>query len=273
MPILDLGGERPASLRSGDKEWKAGKRTMSLANTPALVGQAGGSGGFAAAKVNRLTMDFLSGTRSADQDLFGDNIRLRARARKLALDNPYARKFLQMVKQNVIGQGGILLKSTVTSNTDKETGQTKYINERIDEEWRRWSKKGRCTACGRFSLADLALMSIANVAREGENLVKFVYGRQFNECGFALQPLDNDQLDDTMLSQDLANGEIRMGVEVDQYRKPQGYWLFGWPPLRRARPQPPAQAHPGGADRPYRRVGAARPDPRLHLDVRGDPER
>ncbi len=230
MPILDLGGDRPASLRSGDKVWKAGKRTMSPQSSPAVLQGSGGSnaGGFAAAKINRLTMDFIASSRSADQDLFGDNIRLRARARKLALDNPFARKFLQMVRQNVVGaaEGGIQLKSTVTSVNDKDTSQTEYINKRIDEEWQRWGKRGRCTACGRFSWADVQLQAIANIAREGENLVKFVYGDQFNETRFALQPLDNDQLDDTMMQGLGSGGEIRMGVEVDQYRKPLAYWLW-----------------------------------------------
>ncbi len=233
MPILDLGGERPASLRSGDKVWKSGKRTMSPQNTPAILAGAagGGAGGFQAAKINRLTMDFLARTSSADQDLFGDNVRLRARARSLALNNAFARKFLQMVRQNVVGEAGILLKSTVTGINGKETAETKRINQRIDEEWRKWCKRGRCTACGRFSWADVQLQAIANVAREGENVVKFVYGRQFGETGFALQPLDNDQLDDTMMQALAGNGEIRMGVEVDQYRKPQAYWLWDGHPF------------------------------------------
>ena len=228
MPILDLAGAAPLFPR------KTGKRTLGAPGTlPAglLSGSAAGQGGFAAAKRTRLNADLDSRSRSADQDLYGDNLRLRGIARNLAINSPFGRKFLQMVKQNVIGEAGILLKSTVRSVNGKDTDQTAYINKRIDDEWKKWSRRGRCTACGRFSLADLQLQAIANIAREGENLVKFAYGRQFNETGFALQPLDNDQLDDSMMQQLADNAEIRMGVEVDQYRRPLAYHLWGGHPF------------------------------------------
>jgi lambda family phage portal protein len=226
MPILELDGAKRASSDLWLK--RAGKRNMSPQNTPAVIGSNFGFGGqgFNAAKFNRLTQDFIASQRSADQDLFGDNIRLRSRARKLAGDNPFARKFLQMVVQNVVGPQGVLMRPKVVSVNGKETAQTKAINERIAEAWKKWTKKGRCTADGRFDFIRLQQLAIKNVAREGENLVKDVLGRQFNDCGYALQPLDNDQLDDTMM-QALGDGaQIRMGVEVDQYRKPLAYHLY-----------------------------------------------
>ena len=229
MSILDLTG----ATRAFSNEWqtpKAGKRTLGPASLPAGYATGGGNsqGGFAAAKINRLTMDFLAGNTSADQDLFNDNKRLRARARSLSINNPFAAKFLQMVKQNVVGEAGILVKSTVTGLNGKQTAQTDVINQRIDEEWKRWCTRGRCTADGKFSFVDFQHMAIVNCGREGEDLTKYVFGRQFNECGFALQPLDNDQLDDTMTQVDLngSGAEVRMGVEVDQYGKPLAYWLY-----------------------------------------------
>lgn len=206
-------------------ERKSRRRSLSSDNTPAIVGF-GGHGGFAAAKLNRLTADFLGQSRSADQDLYGDNKRLRGRARQLAHDNPFAKKFLGMVAQNVVGHKGVLLQAKVRNENGKETAETKRINRRIEQEWKRWCRVGRCTADGKYSFAELQLLAIKNIAREGENFVKKVYGRQFNDVGFALQPLDNDQIDDAMMTSLEAGSEIRMGVEVDQYRRPLGYWLF-----------------------------------------------
>jgi lambda family phage portal protein len=201
------------------------KRTMSPESVPSILGNAGQTG-FAAAKINRLTEDFLASSRSADQDLFGDNRRLRARARKLAIDNPYVRKFLAMVVQNVVGPKGIQLQAKIVNANGKSTAATKKISQRIETEWNRWCQLGSCTADGRFTLAELQVMALKNVAREGENIVKYVYGREFNSTGFALQPLDNDQLDDTLMTITGDNNEIRMGVEVNQYRRPLAYWLW-----------------------------------------------
>lgn len=201
------------------------KRTMTPQNTPALLGT-GGRYGFAAAKINRLTLDFLAASRSADTDLFGDNIRLRARARKLALDNPHARKFLRMVQQNVVGPKGIQLQAKIQNANGKMTAATRKLSMRLEQEWNAWCEVGNCTADGKFSFVELQQMAIANCAREGENILKKVYGRSFNPTGFALQLLDNDQLDDTMMQILAAGNEIRLGVEVDKYRRPLAYWLW-----------------------------------------------
>lgn len=197
----------------------------------ALMNGGNGYGGFQAGKINRLTLDFIGRNASADQDLLQDNRQMRARARLLAINNPYFKKFLAMASQNIVGPAGVLMKSKVTNSSGKETAETQRINERIDEEWQRWGRKGRCTADGKFSWVAAQHLSIKNCAREGENVVKFAYDRQFNENAFALQVLDNDQLDDTYNTTLPDGGAIRQGVEVDKYGRPQAYWLWTYHPF------------------------------------------
>ncbi len=252
MPILGLEAAQPIDGYRG----KATARTLALAGrqkrtmTPEqyqqlFSGSGGGNGGFTAARLTRLTGDFVGRNVSADQDLFGDNYRLRARARSLAVDNFMAKKFLAMVSQNVVGPAGVLMQAKVRGSNGKETAETKRINQRIEEEWSRWCKAGRCTADGKFSFVGLQILAIKNCAREGENLAKDVYGIEFNDVGYAVQILDNDQLDDSMM---LNSGEnqVRMGVEVNQYGRPQAYHLFTSHPNdilggQRARKRVPAQ--------------------------------
>lgn len=232
--ILDLSGAKPALDQDGHRLFRQPRKRSTDLPPGFLAGVAGGGGnssGFSAAKFNRLTLDFLASSRSADQDLFGDNIRLRARARKLAIDNPFARKFLQMVAQNVVGTSGILMQAKVRNEHGRETADTKRINGRIEQEWARWCRMGRCTADGRFSFLGVQLLAIKNWAREGENIVRLVFGRQFNDSAFALQLLDNDQLDDSLMQVTATDGgEIRMGVEVDVYRRPVAYHLWNGHP-------------------------------------------
>jgi len=227
MPLLDLNGAKPLEGYKSARTSRHARRT--LENIPGLI-PGSGAGGFAAAKINRLTMDFIARSRSADQDLFGDNIRLRARARDLAVNNPFARKFLAMCVQNVVGPHGVLMQAKITGKNGKVTAETKVINEKIESAFRDWCETGSCTADGKFSWVEYQQMAIKNVAREGENLVKFVYCRGFNPVGFALQPLDNDQLDDTMMIGNIDGSSIRMGVEVDKYRKPLAYHLWNGHP-------------------------------------------
>lgn len=256
MPILDLNGSKPLE---GYKSRRA-KRTLGDPGTvPAgMLGGSSSMSGFAAAKVNRLTMDFLAGQRSADQDLFGDNVKLRGRARKLALDNPLVKNFLFKVPQNIIGAHGIGMVPKITNEYGKETAATKLANERIAKEWHRFAHSRRCSADGKLNLVTMAQQAVTNVAREGEHLTKFVFGRQFNDYGIAFQSLDNDQLDDTMMVPDAGNGnQIRMGVEVDQYGRPEAYHLFNAHPFdtfgaTRERKRIPAEfiVHPARWERP-----------------------
>ncbi len=231
MPIFDLRDAKPLDGYQKVQKRTQNVRTLSPASVPGMAPSSfGGSGGFQGAKINRLTMDFLSRSTSADQDLYGDNRRLRARARDLRLNNPFAKKFAAMVSQNIIGTAGILLQAKVRGINGKDTAQSTLINKRIEEEWKRWSRHGRPTADGRMSFIGVQRLAIQTCAIEGESLVKYVYGRQFNATGLALQLLDNDQLDDTLMMSGDNGSEIRMGVEVDQYRRPQAYHLWNGHP-------------------------------------------
>jgi lambda family phage portal protein len=248
MPILDIADTPRGTLRH---QMKAGQqRTLGAGNASALTGGNGGNiggNGFAAARLNKLLQDFVSSSRSADQDLYGDNLMLRARCRNLALNDPFVRKFLAMVVQNVVGPNGFLMQAKVTSTEGKDTAQTKAINERIEEEYAEWCEKGSCTADGKSSFVRVQQMGIENWAREGENLVKFAYDRSFNRTGMALQLLDNDQLDDSMMQAGQDGSEIRMGVEVDRYRRPVAYWMFDGHPYDTV----------GGGNRMRKRIAAA----------------
>lgn len=222
MPILDISASKPIQNAEGKRLFRPQRRTLSAETAPALLSGSSGRGGFAAAKMDRLTQDWIGRTGAADQDLFADNKRLRARARDLALNSPFAAKYLQMVQQNVVGAQGIIVQAKVRNQNGKETEATKAVNQRIEQAWNKWC--AACTADGRLTFADLQRQAIMTWAREGENLAKAVYGRQYS-CGFAVQPLDNDQLDDTIV-RTVGTTEIRMGVEVDSLRKPVAYHLW-----------------------------------------------
>ncbi len=224
MPIFDLTGAAPIEGFTSRKPAQVEKRTLGDPGTlppGSLTG--GGSAGAAAARIDRLTKDFIGRLVSADTEIFASNPKMRARMRLLTLNNPYVRKWLAMIAQNVVGPAGILLKADVRN---ADGSPAKRINKRIEEEWKRQGLRGNCTADGKFSWVRVQHLGIRLAASEGEVLTKFVYGRQFNRSAFTLQQLDNDQLDDTMMAAADNGNQIRMGVEVDEYLRPVAYHLF-----------------------------------------------
>src|SRR3990172_2334830 len=68
---------------------------------------------FAAAAVNRLTLDQTSSTSSLEMDLISSNWLIRERARQLSKDNDYAQRFILEFRANVVGSNGFTLQSDV----------------------------------------------------------------------------------------------------------------------------------------------------------------
>lgn len=81
---------------------------------------------------------------SADALARSDLDRLRARARSLARDNDYMRKFLNMVESNVIGRDGFALQMRVLlDNADKPDA---LANKAIEAAFSRWARRGAACA-------------------------------------------------------------------------------------------------------------------------------
>ena len=178
--------------------------------------------GFAAAEKDRLTNLFQGSTVAVNELLKRDLPMLRARSRQLAMDNDYARRFLGMVKANVIGTNGIVLQSKAR----RPNGELDKLDaDTIERAWHEWGRVENCTMTGRLSWRDVQRLVVETVARDGECLIRFV-NTQANPFGLSLHILESDHLDtDFNRPRDRANAEVRMGVEIDSYGKPTAYHL------------------------------------------------
>jgi lambda family phage portal protein len=178
--------------------------------------------GYDGAQAGRLFSDFVTSQRSADSEIRYSLKTLRNRCRELARNNEYARRYLHLVKTNVVGERGATLQVKAT-NVD---GSLDTIgNSIIEREWSKWARVGNCTVDGRLSFVDAQAMVAESMARDGEALVRIV-----NYTGspyrFALEFLEPDVIDEEKNERAANGNEIRMGVEFDQYRRPVAYHML-----------------------------------------------
>lgn len=176
---------------------------------------------FQAARIDRLTADWLATTQSINEELRGDLDRLRARGRDLVNNNDYARKFRAMVEDNVIGPSGIRLQMRVE---DRPGQPDRLANAAIEQAWREWSRQ--CDVTGRQTLRDLCETLVGGLPSDGEFLVRRVRGAEAgNRFGYALQLIDVDRIDTTYNGR-YGNNAVIMGVEVDAFRRPVAVHIF-----------------------------------------------
>jgi lambda family phage portal protein len=174
-----------------------------------------------AANTGRLFADFLASSRSPDSEIKSDLVTMRNRSRALARDDVYVKRYLTLLKTNVVGDKGMVLqvKARNTNNTMDTIG-----NQIIEDSWSQFGLKGNCTADGRLSWVDLQKYVIEATARDGEAFVQVVRNRAFIH-GIAYHPIEADLIDEQKNERLKNGGEIRMGIEVDQYQRPVAYWV------------------------------------------------
>ena len=177
---------------------------------------------FKAAQSGRLFSDFIASSRSADSEIKAALQQIRYRCRDLARNDEYARRFLSLIKTNVVGDRGISAQVKAKNADGSFDAPGTAI---IENAFRAWGRKGICTVDGRFSWKDAQRFAAEALARDGELLVRMVNYPQ-NNFGFAIEFLEVDLLDENH-NETLQNGnKIRMGVEIDRFHRPVAYHLL-----------------------------------------------
>lgn len=179
---------------------------------------------YANAVPTRLNQGFPSFNTSADAELVTSLRNLRSRSRQLVRDAAYAKNSKRVITNNVIGTG-IKLQALVQNTRG---GLSARINDAIEEAWREWSIGENCHTGGEIHFHDLERMMIGQVFEAGEIFVR-IHRRAFGRSSvpLALEIIEPERVVDgyAQPSQVVANGQIRMGIEVDAFRRPVAYWV------------------------------------------------
>lgn len=178
---------------------------------------------FEAAAVGRRTSNWHRTGSDANTAAGGATLlRLRAQARDLVRNNPWAREGIRVIKDDVVGWG----------IKPKATGRSAA---RAMEIWKQWGETTQCDAEGQHDFYGIQRLVMHTIVESGEVLVRRRLRRP--EDGLAvpmqLEVLEPDYIDTSKDNITLPNGgRITLGIETDAIGRRVAYWLF--------------EQHPGG---------------------------
>lgn len=169
--------------------------------------------------------------------LRNDLRKLRARSRDLARNDDTARRFLNILKQNVLGHSGILLQA---KNKLRSGKPDKKWNDEIEREWKLFGQKRRRrgqfespSACGQLTLREIAWLILWNRAIDGECFVQILPGYPHNRHRFAVRFLNPDLLDSGYCVEQPSGNRVEMGIEFDEFDRPVAYHFSEQHPNRK----------------------------------------
>ena len=206
--------------------------------------------GFDAAKTDRLFAGWSTSGESIDNDISAGLASLRARSRDQFLNNDFARRYVEMVRSNVVGPKGVLFQSGVV---DDQGNPDHNDSAAIEAAFADWSRAETCDLEESICWKEKQRQAAGTVAIDGEILVRTYTGTQYGKYGFMIQHLDAAMLDEHHNLPLTNGGQIRMGIEQDSRKRVVAYHL-------RVNSNTPADSYYGG--KRYTRVDA---DQIIHL--------
>lgn len=164
-------------------------------------------------------------TTSADSELSSSLVATRNRSRMLVRDASYAKRARTVVVNNVIGSG-IGMQGQVRTTRGE---LNKAVNSALESSWERWCEGTNCHTGGRLHFADMERMLQGQVFDAGDIFVRIHFSKfGDSDIPLALEVIESERMVDDSYSpyaKVALGNELRMGVEVDGFGRPQYYWI------------------------------------------------
>ncbi len=193
---------------------------------------------FDAAKKGRRSEGWTATGTSQNAEVEAASAALRDRSRDLVRNNPFVKRAVQSISNNVIGKG--ILAKVKTSN--------KRSAKRVDDAWKGWWNSTDCDWDGKQRGAGIQKLVAKAVIESGGCLIM---KRRVNaDVPLELQVLEIDYLDISKNEpKTQSGGFIFMGIEFNKAGKKTHYWIY--------------DKHPGDSNG----IGYARSTPRKAENV------
>ena len=221
--------QQAMSAMRGSAIRHAAQRVAQPAGPQPAFPSVSGQRAFSAAANDRMMTGWVSYSTGINVDLDGALDPMRARSRDWAVNTDMGRRYVQLVKDNIIGASAPRLQ--VRAMMAPGSSQLDELgNNTIEAHWAAWCA-GPCDVTGRLSFAQLCRTLVACAARDGEYLVRRVRHSSL-PYGYALQMMDVDRMltGNGGAAQAEGANHVRLGVEVDQIGRVQAYHLHSMHP-------------------------------------------
>lgn len=176
---------------------------------------------FEATKTDRLNSDWLSMPVTAEWLIRMHQRPLVARSREQSVNNDYAKAFIRICRQNIVGPKGVVLQA---QSKDANGVLDTLANDAIEAAWAKWGHRDSADVAGMKSWRAIQTAAVESAVRDGEFMFRKIYGKDAGPFGFALQILDPQRCHPQFDQFDLPNGAfIRAGIEFNKYGRPIAY--------------------------------------------------
>ena len=179
--------------------------------------------GFSAAKSDRLFAGWSTTGESIDTDIKEGLASLRSRSRDQFLNNDFARRYVEMVRSNIVGPKGVVFQSAVIDNNGTVD---RHACDSIEAAFAEWSRPENCDLEESICWKEKQRQAAGTVAIDGELLIRTYIGSSYGKYGFMVQHLDAALLDEQHNLVLPAGGFIRMGIEYDERKRVVAYHLL-----------------------------------------------
>lgn len=176
---------------------------------------------YSGASVSRLNKDWTTTPYSQNWSLYRELRILRARAREMCANVPHFKKYLKMVRSNVVGAEGLQLQVRARRARGKLDTD---LNKQVSEIFWMWGMPETCTVTQKLDWIGCQRLFVTHLARDGEALVQMVSSPD-NPYGFALKFWNVDYLDETYNDTLPGGNRVIMSVEIDANDRPVAYHL------------------------------------------------
>jgi len=135
----------------------------------------------------------------------------RAKAREQSINNSYVKRYLHLMRTNVVGSTGIQFQAR---SRDGKTLDTK-ANDAIEAEFARFCKREHIDFNKKLSLKGICNQCVGSLATDGEFFLHKRYGATAGEYSFSLQVIDPERVDLTHNETLKSGNTVVMGVELN----------------------------------------------------------
>ena len=182
---------------------------------------------YEAATIDRLTNGWIATPAPVDSFLRNELPIIRARSRQQIRDNDYAKRFISLVRSNVVGPVGVTIQAQVT-RTNGELDEP--ANDVLEAGFADWGAS-ECDLFGDLTWLDIERLAITTVGVDGEFVAIEHIGPGFGRYGYQLELMDAEQIDITRNGPTRDGGQVRLGVEYGPDGRKRAYHFRTIDPL------------------------------------------